>query len=330
MSKLVLTDLGWSDKIRLAAADAGTPGPGEVLVSMAAAAIEPVDFLYANGWYWQQPSLPQALGGTGVGRVTQLGAGVDTDLAGKRVIILPMYTQGTWADQVVAKADSVYVVPETLDTGQAAFLAVNPATAYFLLHKYTQLNPGDWIGQNLGNSALGTQIIALAKRAGLKTLSVVRSAAAAEQIKALGADLVVVDGDDLAERIVTQLGSARFKLVLDGRADGSVNALALGLAPHGSVVTYSTVTNDAPKPTLETIMFRDACLRGFWLENWTRGLPQEEVQATYTHLAELVEQGVLSTPIEAAYPLADYEQALIHAVKPGRTGKVLFTFPNQD
>jgi hypothetical protein len=66
--------------------------------------------------------------------------------------------------------------------------------------------------------------------------------------------------------VVKELGGARFALVLDGRADGSVNALALGLRPRGTVVTYATVTNDAPKPTLETLMSRDASPRGFLLE----------------------------------------------------------------
>src|SRR3989442_13747833 len=80
-------------------------------------------------------------------------------------------------------------------------IGINPATAYLLLKRYVSLMRGDWIGQTAANSAMGQYIIAFAKLAGVKTLNVVRREEAAEQVRQLGGDRVVVQGDNLHKDI---------------------------------------------------------------------------------------------------------------------------------
>ena len=77
-------------------------GQEEVLISMEAAPLNPSDFLFVRGMYGVQPAFPSLVGAEGVGRVAKIGSKVDVALRGKRVLIIPTYEQGTWADQLVA------------------------------------------------------------------------------------------------------------------------------------------------------------------------------------------------------------------------------------
>src|SRR5467141_71022 len=167
-------------------------GQDDVLVSMEAAPLNPSDFMLVRGMYGVRPAFPFSVGSEGVGRVTQTGSKVDVALQGRRVLILPTYEQGTWADQVVVPVRNIVPMSTEADPLQLSMIGINPATAYLLLSRYVSLMPGDWIGQTAANSAMGQYIIALAKLAGAKTLNVVRREDAAEQVRQFGGDRVVL------------------------------------------------------------------------------------------------------------------------------------------
>jgi NADPH:quinone reductase-like Zn-dependent oxidoreductase len=190
-----------SDVIELNTVSEPALGPDDVLVSMEAAPLNPSDFLLVRGIYGVRPTLPFSLGSEGVGRVTQTGSEIDVALRGKRVLILPTYEQGTWADQVVVPVRNIVPMSDDGDPLQLSMVGINPATAYLLLSRYVSLMPGDWIGQTAANSAMGQYIIALAKLAGAKTLNVVRREDAAEQVRQFGGDRVVLQGDNLYKDI---------------------------------------------------------------------------------------------------------------------------------
>jgi NADPH:quinone reductase-like Zn-dependent oxidoreductase len=325
MSQLILNAIGDLDQHLTVVTDPDlSVGADQVLVAIEAAAIDPVDFMLAAGTYGYQAEPPFALGSEGVGRVTKVGESVDQTLVGRRVLIVPNYQQGTWADEVVVAARNAVPVTEAGDPAQLAMVGINPLTAHLMLTRYATLEPGDWVGQNLGNSAVGQYVTALAKRAGLKTLSVVRSERAADQARAAGADPVVVDGNDLAERIKAELGGQQLKLVLDGAGDATVGALASALEFEGTVVSYSSVTGQPVPVGLGDSIYRQLKLRGIWIVNWLQNSTPEEIASTYAELAELVAQGVLRAEVEASYPVAGYREALDHARRPGRTGKIVF------
>jgi NADPH:quinone reductase-like Zn-dependent oxidoreductase len=218
----------------------------------------------------------------------------------------------------------VVAVGDGGDAAQLAMLAMNPATAQLLLSRYVALAPGDWIGQNQANSAVGRYVIALARRAGIHTVNVVRREAAAQELRDHGADFVVVDSEDLGERVAEHLGDARLRLVLDGVGGQTPGALAGSLEFGGSVVSYASWTNQPAAVAAHDLIFRELQVRGFWLINWLRGAPRAEIEATYDELADLVVQGVLSAPVAATYSLDDYRQAFAAARAQGRSGKVLF------
>jgi NADPH:quinone reductase-like Zn-dependent oxidoreductase len=327
MSQLILTGIGDVDEnVRLETEPDLTVGPYDLLVALEAATVNPSDFMFAGGRYGVRPQVPSGLGSEGVGRVVAAGESVDPSLVGRRVVILPTYEQGTWSDEVVVPARNVVTVPEGADALQLAMLPINPATAHALLTRFVSLEPGDRVGQNLGSSAVGQSVVALARQAGVRTVSVVRRAEAAERLRALGADVVLVDGDDLGERIADALGDAQLRLVLDGAGDSTVAALGRSLEFGGTVVSYSSVTGQPVDVGRGDFIFRELTLRGYWLINWIRSAPRQEIEETYTNLAELVAQGVLRSSVEAVYPLEKYRDAFAHARRPGRSGKILFTF----
>src|SRR6476646_4996631 len=190
-----------SDVVQLATTPEQTLGQEDVLVSMEAAPLNPSDFLFVRGLYGIRPALPSSLGAEGVGRVAQTGSKVDPALQGKRVLILPTYEQGTWAEQVVVPARNLVPMSDEADPVQLSMIGINPSTAYLLLNRYVSLMPGDWIGQTAANAAMGQYVIALAKLAGVKTLNVVRREEAAEQVRQWGGDRVVLQGGNLYKDI---------------------------------------------------------------------------------------------------------------------------------
>ena len=321
MSQLVLHTVG-DLSLRLTDDTPGRPAADEVLIAIEAAPINSADFLIANGWYPVRPVVPFPMGTEGVGTVVEAGSAV-SHLAGRRVVVLPTNEQGTWADRVVVAARNVLPVSDTGDPVQQAMLTINPATAHLLLTRYVRLEPGDWVGQDLGNSAVGQYVIALARRAGVRTLSIVRSERAAAQLRDTGADVVLVDGEDLPQRITAALGGRTLRLALTG--GGAVEALAAAVESGGTVVAYSAITGQPPALPLGDLIFRELSLHGFWVIRWLREAPRTEIEATYATLAALVDEGVLHAAVDATYPLADHREALKRAQESGRSGKILFT-----
>src|ERR1700682_4576217 len=154
-----------SDVIELKTVSEPALGPEDVLISMEAAPVNLSDFLVVRGIYGIRPAFPSSVGAEGVGRVTKIGSKVDVALRGKRVLILPTYEQGTWADQVLVPLRNIVPMSDEADPLQLSMIGINPVTAYLLLNRYISLMPGDWIGQTAANAALGQYIIALAKLA---------------------------------------------------------------------------------------------------------------------------------------------------------------------
>src|SRR5580700_4103781 len=245
-----------SDVIELNTVSEPPLGQEDVLISMEAAPLNPSDFLFVRGTYGVRPAFPSPVGAEGVGRVANIGSKVDVALRGKRVLILPTYEQGTWADQVVVPVRNIVPMSDEADRVQLSMIGINPATAYLLLNRYVSLMPGDWIGQTAANSAMGQYVIKLAKLAGVKTLNVVRRKEAAEQVRQLGGDLVVHQGDTLQKDIETALEGKKLSLVLDNVGGTPVGELAKSLKTGGSIVVYALQSGDCPSPSPKDLIYR--------------------------------------------------------------------------
>ena len=315
-----------SDVIELNTVSEPALGQEDVLISMEAAPLNPSDFLFVRGTYGVRPAFPSSVGAEGVGRVAKIGSKVDVALQRKRVLIIPTYEQGTWADQVVAPVRNLVPMSDEADPLQLSMIGINPATAYLLLSRYVCLMPGDWIGQTAANAAMGQYIIALAKLAGVKTLNVVRRKEAVEQVRQWGGDHTVVQGDDLRKDIEEALGGKKLSLVLDTVGGASVGELAKSLKSGGPIVVYAMQSGQFPAISPKDFIYRGLSLHGFWLINWIRNAPRTEIEEIYQKLGDLVADGSLSATVEHVYPLDQFKEAFKQSLKSNRSGKILFKF----
>ena len=315
-----------SEVVKLNTVSQPALGQQDVLISMEAAPMNPSDFLFVRGMYGIQPAFPSSIGAEGVGRITKIGSKVDAALLGKRVLILPTYEQGTWADEVVVPVRNIVPMSDAADPLQLSMIGINPATAYLLLNRYVSLMPGDWIGQTAANAAMGQYIIALAKLAGVKTLNVVRREEAATQVRQWGGDHVVLQTDNLHKDIEKALNGKKLSLVLDTVGGSPVGELAKSLKPGGSIVVYALQGGQFPAISPKDLIYRGLSLHGFWLINWIRNAPRTEIEEIYQKLGDLVADGSLSAAIENVYPLDQFKEAFKQSLKSNRSGKILFKF----
>ena len=153
---------------------APAPGPGEALIEVEVAPINPSDLLHFEGRYAQRPTLPAMAGGGVLGRIAKLGADVHHLKVGERVIVVNTARSG-WCEQFVWPAAPLVPLPEA-DAKELALLAANPPTALLMLESFVNLKPGDWVIQNAANSSVGVSLIQIAKTMGLRTVNVVRRA----------------------------------------------------------------------------------------------------------------------------------------------------------
>ena len=189
------------------------------------------------------------------------------------------------------------------------------------------LQPGEWVIQNTANSGVGTSLIKLAKARGLKTVNIVRRQEAADYCLALGGDVAVIDGEDLASKVNDATGGAKIRLGIDAVAGEAVIRLASCLADGGMVVNYGMLSGKPCMMTTDQTVFQSKELKGFWLAKFLRGLGSEGTAALYAELAPLVESGAIAVPVEAAYPIEQIKEAVAHACREGRGGKIL-VLPN--
>lgn len=305
--------------------DPGAPGEGEVLLDVEACPINPADLLQFEGKYGAAPPpLPVMAGGEGTGIVRQVGPGVSHLKPGDRVLLL-FAGRGNWRHSMIAKAARLFALPPA-DPLQLAMLTVNPPTALLMLQNFVTLSEGDWVIQNAANSGVGHSVIVLAKRRGLRSIAVVRRKELVAELKQLGADAVLVDGSDLADQVAAITGADhRPKLAIDAVAGEATGRLARSLAEGGVVVNYGMLSGQPCAMPPGDVVFRDIALRGFWLARWFSSAKPEEIQQTYAGLIGLIADGTIHVEVEATYPLEQIREALAHAGREGRKGKILLT-----
>jgi NADPH:quinone reductase-like Zn-dependent oxidoreductase len=141
-----------------------------------------------------------------------------------------------------------------------------------------------------------------------------------------GADVVLVEGADLTERVADAIGDASLELILDAVAGEPVAQLASLLKIEGQIISYTARARQPLSIPVVDLIFRGLSVHGYWLNRWLQTTPRDTVAQTYQELATLVLDGTLAAPIEATYALADYREAIAHAARGDRNGKVLFAF----
>ncbi|MDP3162788.1 MAG: zinc-dependent alcohol dehydrogenase family protein [Reyranella sp.] len=304
--------------------DVGEPGPDEVVFDVLAFPINPADMWFCKGSYRLKPPLPATPGAECVGRVVAVGAAVRHVAQGDLVINLQ---RENWTQRRRVKGDDAIPLPPGIDLRQAAMVRINPPTAQLMLSDFVDLKAGDWVIQNVANSAVGRLLIVLAKQRGLRTVNVVRRADLAGELKALGADLVIVDGDDLAARVAAVTGDANIRLGVEAIGGAATGRIVDCVATDATVVHYGSMSGEDPKVGRSNFIYRGVKLTGFMLGRGLAKRSPEKIRAIYADLAGQVMAGTLSAPVDTIYPIEKIKEALAHADKGGRNGKILVS-PN--
>ena len=305
--------------------DPASPAPDEVIVNVAAFPINPADLLTIEGRYATRPPLPYTPGAEAVGHVGEVGSAVNDFLPGDLVLLL---SRENWSQKRKVKATELLKInTDSGDLLQFAMLKVNPATAALMLREYVKLEPGDWIIQDAANSGVGHCVIRLAAKAGIKTINVVRRETLSAPLRTLGADVVLVGTDSLSERVEEITDGTGVRLAIDAVAGETSLHLGSCLADGGVMVNYGMLSGEPCMIMPDWIVFRHLTLTGFWLATRLRDMPRNRMETLYEELVDDIAQGVLHVPIEATYDIEDIKDALAHAGREGRSGKVL-VLPN--
>jgi NADPH:quinone reductase-like Zn-dependent oxidoreductase len=325
MKKVQIVDYGVPENVAqcVEAPDVGAPGPGEIVFDVLAFPINPADISFCRGNYRLHPALPATPGAECVGRVAAVGAGVGDIRPGD--LVVNMQRENWVQRRRVAAADAI-PLPAGLDLEQAAMLRINPATALLLLEDHVTLKPGEWVIQDVANSAVGRHLIVLAKAKGVRTLNVVRRDDVTAELKALGADIVLTDGPDLPQRAQQASGGAPIRLGIDAVSGEAAKRIADSIADGGVVVCYGSMSG-ADLVISRAALGRGVSLRAFMLGDGLAKRTREQVRALYADLAAKLGNGILRAPVDATYPIDDIKAALAHAQRGHRNGKVL-VLPN--
>ena len=301
-----------------------TPAPGEVIVKMRAAPINPADLNQIEGKYPVRAELPATPGFEGAGIVVDVGTDVK-GLTSGALVILP-HNVGTWRDAVAVKADDLVVVPADIKPVHAAMLKINPMTAWRLLHDYVDLARGDWLIQNAANSAAGRAVIHIARELGYKTVNVVRRSELVDELRAEGGNIVLLDSENLRREVQDAIGGPSIRLGLNAVGGESALRLANCLASGSTLVTYGAMSLQPLKIPNGLLIFKDLRFRGIWINKWYDNATPAQRMETFQHLFEMAKRGLLQTKVEKTYPLSEVKTAVAHAARGQRSGKIIFEF----
>jgi NADPH:quinone reductase-like Zn-dependent oxidoreductase len=286
-------------------------GPGQVRLTVEAAAISPTDTHARSGAYAGRDPVttpPWVPGMDVAGVVTEVGEGVDHLAVGDAAmgIVVPFGPHGAYREDKVLPGNSVVRAPAGVDSVAASTLPMNGLTARFSLDLMA-LQPGQVLAVTGAAGAYGGYVIQLAKADGL---TVVADASEADEalVKELGADVVVRRGDDVADRI-----REHFPEGVDGLADGSVqDALVLpAVKDGGAVATVRGYRGDGQRglrffPTLVRKVAED--------------------RAALDRLRQQVEDGVLTLRVAQTFPAEQAAEAHRLLERGGVRGRLVLTF----
>jgi len=231
---------GGPEVLRYEEADTPAPGPGQVLIRVAAAGVNPADHKHRSGMFrdFLPYRFPHTIGYDVAGTIEALGEGVRAPAVGTRVFALldPM-TAGGYAEYVVTAASGCARLPDDLDFATAAGMPCSALTGTQMVEEHLRPASGDTILVTGATGMVGRFAVRAAKAAGVRVVAAVRPAYA-EEAHALGADAVVaLDGG--------KWGGEPFDGVIDTVGGAAASALAASTRGGKRILTAATDPLDA-------------------------------------------------------------------------------------
>ncbi|RWS28030.1 trans-2-enoyl-CoA reductase-like protein [Leptotrombidium deliense] len=282
------------------------------------APINPADINTIQGVYAVKPQLPAVAGNEGVAKIVKVGHKVKRLSVGDWVI--PAKSEGafgTWRTHCIGSEENFFPLIKGIDKFSAAQLSVNPCTAYRMLKDFVSLKPGDCVIQNGANSAVGINVIQLAREWGIKTINVIRSRPDLDTLKKelqqLGADYVVTE-EELRLEIMNDIwksGIPKPKLALNCVGGKNATDCLRHLDFRGTMVTYGGMSKQPVIIPTGSLIFKDQIFKGYWMSRWIKENWQSDERSTMMqYLCNALKDGKLKSAKAIPYKLDDYKQAL--------------------
>src|SRR5215471_2313946 len=185
---------GGPEVLQLETVEAPVDGPGEVVVEVRAAGVNPADTYMRSGTYAIRPELPYTPGGDAGGVISAIGTVVTEHKVGDRVFVgtaLSFDLTGCYAEKVKRKASEVLSLPVGVNFAEAATFGVSYPTAHYALFERGGAQGGETVFIHGASGSVGTSAIQLAKRAGLRVVGSAGTSKGLELLRAEGVNHAV-------------------------------------------------------------------------------------------------------------------------------------------
>jgi NADPH:quinone reductase len=301
------------------------PGPGQVLVRMAAAPINPSDLGFMQGGYEIQTPFPQIPGFEGSGTVVAAGSGILPHLwMGKRVACStpPPNIGGTWAEYLVTSAASCVPLPKHVTLEQGSTLLINPMTAFAFLD-IAKRGKHAAIVNNAAASALGRMILRLGQMDHIPMIHIVRRTEQASLLRSMGAEYVLDSSlPDFTHQLRVLANQLKATLILDP-VGGEQAQVLLDAAPHSSLlIQYASLSGKKYDPALQSSLSDDKHMMGFFLPEWMAKRSRWQLLMDIRQIRRYATT-VFQTTIQQRFPLSQVNQAIECSQANPARGKVL-------
>jgi NADPH:quinone reductase len=321
MKAIRVHSFGGPEVLRLEEVDDPMPGPGEVVINLRAAGVNPADTYMRNGTYAIVPQLPYIPGGDAGGVVSAIGAGVNELSVGDPVIVgtaLSFDLTGCYAEKVKRKASEVLPLPSGVSFAAAAAFGVSYTTAHYALFERGNGHAGETVFIHGASGSVGTSAIQLAKRAGLNVIGSGGSAKGLELITKEGADLAVDHSrPGYLDDVKRMTGGKGPELILEMLANVNLAADMDLAAKYGRIVVIGNRGEITINPRVA--MMKELDIRGLALWN----ARPEQVKTMMTDILAGVAEGSVRPVIGREMPLAEAAAAHRAVLEPGAYGKIV-------
>ncbi|GAA4848855.1 quinone oxidoreductase [Saccharopolyspora rosea] len=310
---------GGPEVLELTEIDTPGPGPGQLLVEVAASGVNFIDTYQRSGIY--SVPLPFTPGSEGAGRVAAIGDGV-TDFAVGDHVAWAM-TPGSYAERAVVPADKAVRVPDGVEDRTAAAAMLQGMTAHFLVTSTHPVAVGETALVHAAAGGMGLLLTQLIKARGGTVIGTVSTADKERLAREAGADQVIRYTEaDVAESVRELTGGRGVDVVYDGVGKSTFDASLASLRPRGVLVLFGAASG--PVPPVDPQRLNSAGSVFLTRPSLAHHiLSRAELDQRAGDVFGWIADGTLTIRVGATYPLADARQA--HEDLEGRrtTGKLL-------
>ncbi|KOG65588.1 NADPH:quinone oxidoreductase [Streptomyces griseoflavus] len=324
MRAITIPEPGGPDALVWAEVPDPQPSEGEVLVEVAATAVNRADLLQRQGFYDPPPGASPYPGLECAGRIKALGPGVGGWAVGDEVCAL--LSGGGYAEQVAVPAGQLLPVPKGLDMAAAAALPEVTCTVWSNVFMIAHLRPGETLLAHGGSSGIGTMAIQLAKAVGARVAVTAGSADKLARCAELGADILVNYRDqDFVEEVRKATDGKGADVILDIMGAKYLDPNVKALATNGRLAIIGLQGGAKAELNLGALLTK----RGAVTATSLRGRPLAEkaaiVAAVREHVWPLIENGQVRPIVDRTLPMAEAAEAHRIVDASSHVGKVVLT-----